>query len=105
MRTPVFIMLAASLIAANHAMAADGEMLANKNNCMMCHAMDGKSTGPSFREIATKYKNTKEAQTTLEAKVRNGGKGVWGSMPMPATARSVSDGDIKSMVRWLLLLK
>lgn len=105
MKTSDFIVLAAGLLAANQVLAGDGEALAKKNNCMMCHAIESKSTGPSFKDIATKYKNAKDAQATLEKKVRNGGNGAWGSMPMPATARSVSDGDIKSMVQWILTLK
>ena len=110
MRSSDFIILAASLLASSflassHALAGDGETLAKKNSCMMCHAMAGKSAGPSFEDIAAKYRLDKNAQAALEKKVRSGGKDAWGSMPMPATARSVSDDDIKSMVQWILSLK
>ena len=105
MRTSDLIMLAASLLATSHALAEDGETLAKKSSCMMCHAVAAKSAGPSFKDVAEKYRNDKDAQAALEKKVRSGGKGAWGSMPMPATARSISDGDIKSMVQWILSLK
>ena len=105
MRVPDLIILAVSLLVASHALAGDGKGLAKKNNCMMCHTVDGKSTGPSFKNVAAKYRNDKEAQTALEKKVRSGVKGVWGTMPMPATTQSISDGDIKSMVQWILSLE
>lgn len=97
-------MLAAGLFAGN-ALAGDGEELARKGNCMTCHAIDQKALGPSFREISAKYKNDKSAQSALERKVRNGGAGAWGKMPMPATAKSISDDDVKSIVHWVLSFK
>lgn len=97
-------LLAASLFAGN-ALASNGEDLAINSNCMTCHAVDQKTLGPSVREIAAKYRNDKSAQTVLERKVRNGGAGSWGKMPMPATPKSISDGDIKSIVQWMLSLK
>lgn len=105
MKTPDLIILAVSLFVASHALAGDGEALAKKSNCMICHTVDGKSTGPTFKDVAAKYRNDKDAQVTLEKKVRSGGKGVWSSMPMPATTQSTSDGDIKSMVQWILSFK
>ena len=99
------IVLAASVVFAGNALAENGEMLAKNNNCMTCHAIDKRTFGPSFREIAAKYQGSKGAQIVLEKKVRSGGAGVWGKIPMPATAMSVSDGDIKSIVQWVLSLK
>ena len=101
----VSLLAASPVIAASPGLAGDGEALAKKNNCMMCHSLEGKSTGPTFQNIATKYKTGKDAQAQLEKKVRSGGSGVWGSMPMPPTAKSVSDSDIKSMVQWILSIK
>ena len=97
--------LAAGLVFAGNALAGDGEALAKKSNCTNCHAVDKKMVGPSFKDIAAKYKDDKGAQAALEKKVRSGGGGVWGKMPMPATAKSVSDDDIKSMVQWVLSVK
>ena len=100
-----FILLAAGLAFAGNALAESGEELAKKNNCLTCHSVDKKALGPSFKEVAAKYKDDKGAQAALEKKVRNGGGGTWGKMPMPATAKSVSDDDIKGIVHWVLSLK
>ena len=99
------VILAACLVLTGNAFAGDGEALAQKANCMTCHALDKKKLGPSFKDIAAKYKDDKGAQAALEKKVRSGGGGAWGKMPMPATANSVSDGDIKSIVGWVLSVK
>ena len=98
------ILAIASVIAGN-VFAEDGAALAQSHNCLTCHAVDKKKLGPAFKEVAARYKNDKNAQATLEKKVRNGGGGNWGKMPMPATAQSVSDADIKNLVQWLLSLK
>lgn len=98
-------MAATGLILSANALAADGEALAVRGNCMECHAMASKSTGPAFKEISAKYRNDKSAQAMLEKKVRTGSAGTWGKIPMPATARSVSDEDIRVIVKWLLALK
>lgn len=99
------VMLAAGLLVAGNALAEDGAALAKKSNCTTCHAVDQTRVGPAFKEVAAKYRNDKGAQATLEKKVRSGGSGSWGKMPMPATAMSVSDDDIKNIVRWVLSLK
>ena len=99
------VLLAAGLAFTGNALAENGEELAKKSNCLTCHAVDKKTLGPSFKEIAAKYKDDKGAQAALEKKVRNGGSGTWGKMPMPATAKSVSDDDIKGIVHWVLSIK
>lgn len=99
-----FAAMAATLLVAGIAYADDGETLAKNHNCMTCHAVDSKKLGPAFKDVAAKYRGDKGAQATLERKVRNGGGGNWGKMPMPATARSVSDSDIASIVKWVLSL-
>lgn len=82
--------------------AGDGETLFKKSNCGACHALDKKSVGPSIKDIAAKYNGDKGAQSRLEVKVRSGGAGAFGSMPMPATSKAVSDAEIKTMVSWIL---
>jgi len=99
------VILAAGLVFMGNALAENGETLAKNNNCLTCHAIDKKTVGPSFKDVAAKYKDDKNAQASLEKKVRSGGVGTWGKMPMPVTAMSVSDGDIKSIVHWVLSLK
>ena len=99
------LMPAVSMVLSGNALADDGAALARKNNCMECHSLSGKSIGPALQDIAAKYRNNKNAQTMLERKVRSGGAGIWGKMPMPASANSVSDDDIRNIVKWVLALK
>lgn len=78
-----------------------GVALLNQNSCVACHGMNNKIVGPGFNEVMAKYKGDAGAQARLEAKVKNGGSGVWGPIPMPAQA-TVKDEDIKTMIRWIL---
>jgi cytochrome c len=78
-----------------------GLNVARSNACLGCHAVDRKLVGPGFVQIAAKYKGDSQAEEKLEAKVRDGGSGVWGVVPMPAHPR-MSDGDIRTVVRWVL---
>ncbi len=73
--------------------------LAAKSGCLTCHAVDKKLIGPAFKDIANKYKASDEAM--LIAKVKAGGKGVWGPIPMPPNV-AVKDEDIKTLVNWIL---
>jgi cytochrome c len=75
--------------------------LAKKSNCMACHAVDKKLVGPAYEEVAKKYKGNKDAVKTLSAKVKAGGSGVWGQIPMPPNA-AVKDADIETLVKWIL---
>ncbi len=94
----------AGLLTAGMAHAADGAALAQKNNCLSCHAVDKKLVGPSYKEVAAKYKSDKTAEVKLIAKVKKGGSGVWGAIPMPPNA-GVSDADMKTIVQWILAQK
>ena len=78
--------------------------LADEKGCLACHAVDAKRIGPSFKDVAAKYANDKTAVATLATKVRKGGGGVWGSIPMPANAQ-VSDAEAKKLVEWVLTQK
>ena len=68
------------------------------------HAIDKKVIGPAYQEVAAKYKGDKDAATKLVDKVKKGGVGVWGQIPMPPNAQ-VPDADIKELVAWMLTLK
>lgn len=81
--------------------AADAQALAQKSGCMACHGVDKKIVGPSFKDVAAKYKDDPKAVEFLSGKVKNGGSGVWGQIPMPANA-AVSDEDTKTLVEWVL---
>ena len=81
---------------------AKGLELAQKSNCMACHAVDKKVVGPAYQDVAKKYKGDKNAEAALIKKVKEGGSGVWGPIPMPANGPKVSDADIKTLVEWVL---
>ena len=83
------------------ASSTDAMNIARKNACMGCHAVDRKLVGPSFQQIAGKYKGDAQAQARLETKVKDGGSGVWGVLPMPSH-RSMNGADIKTVVGWIL---
>lgn len=97
----IFLMVvtAAGVLAAPGARA--DEALLKKYNCYACHQTDKKVIGPSYKDVAKKYKGQKDAAATLAAKVKKGGQGVWGAIPMPPNAQ-VSDADIKKMVEFIL---
>lgn len=80
------------------------EKLAQANGCMTCHQMDKKVLGPSYKDIAAKYKGNKTAEADLVKKIKAGGKGVWGDIPMPPNAH-VKDADIQAIVKWVLTQK
>jgi len=69
--------------------------------CTACHAVDKRIVGPAFREIAGKYAGDAGAAARLAAKVRAGGQGAWGAVPMPPNA-AISDAEIKTLVGWVL---
>ncbi|AOJ08495.1 cytochrome C [Burkholderia sp. ABCPW 14] len=79
----------------------DGLKVARSNACMGCHAVDRKLVGPSFQQIAERYKSDQQAVPKLVKKVKDGGSGVWGAIPMPAHPR-MSDTDARSVVQWAL---
>lgn len=94
------------------AIEADGmPVLAKKSNCAACHAIDKRMLGPSWTEVATKYKaqgyyefqgKKYPVEEGLILKVSKGGAGVWGTMPMPANAPAIKDEDIKALVHFLM---
>ncbi len=75
----------------------------NKSGCAACHHVDKKLVGPAFKEIAKKHKGQKNAVEVLVKKIRSGGAGVYGSIPMPPNSPSqISDADLKAMAEWVL---
>jgi cytochrome c len=109
---PVKIVIAAlfssAILVAGGAYAAldmaGAEALMKKDGCAACHAVDKKIIGPSYQEVAAKYKGDKDAPAKLAKKVKEGGSGVWGAVPMPPNA-TAPDADIKNLVDWILTLK
>ena len=77
--------------------------LLTKYGCQACHAVDKKVVGPSYKEVAAKYAGDAGAAAKLEQKVKSGGSGVWGAVPMPPN--NVPDADLKTLVEWILTQK
>lgn len=95
------LITAALTTLATTALAEDGSALASKNGCLSCHAVDHKIIGPSYKDVAKKYKGEAGAEDKLVAKVRKGGAGVWGTMPMPANTKP-TDAELHTIVKWIL---
>ena len=95
-------MVAAAGVLAVPVAQAD-EALLKKHNCIACHSVDKKVVGPSYKDVAKKYKGQKDIAVKLAEKVKKGGQGVWGPVPMPPNAQ-VPDADIKKMVDYILVL-
>lgn len=93
----VAILFSASSIAADSA----GLALAQKSGCLACHGVNQKIVGPAYQDVYAKYKGDAKAEAKLVAKVKNGGSGVWGPIPMPANS-AVKDSDIQTIVKWIL---
>ena len=101
-KLPASLLIAFTAVAAAPAFAqAD---LAQKKNCMACHAIDKKLVGPSYKEVAAKYAGQKDAVDKLAQKVVKGGSGAWGAVPMPANPQ-VSEAEAKQLVGWILTQK
>jgi S-disulfanyl-L-cysteine oxidoreductase SoxD len=75
--------------------------IATEKGCMACHGQNAKIVGPGYNEIAAKYKGQADATALLITKVKNGGQGTWGAIPMPPQPH-VSDDEAKTLVNWIL---
>lgn len=98
------VIVAGALVFSASAFAVDAskaKLIVGKSDCMTCHAANNKIVGPGFNEVATKYKGEKGAPDSLAKKIKNGGAGVWGAIPMPAHP-SLSDADAKLLAQWIL---
>ena len=73
--------------------------LAQKHSCTACHGVDSKIVGPAFNAVASKYAGRSDAEAYLTGKIRAGGQGVWGAIPMPA--QTLPDADLKAIAAWL----
>jgi cytochrome c len=102
MKVLLSMIAVAAMLLAGQANAS--QALAQKSGCLACHSVDKKVLGPSYKDVAAKYKGDKGAEAKLVAKVKAGGSGVWGPMPMPANSPQVKDEDIKTIVQWILSL-
>ena len=99
----IFVLSAVGLLLLPGAACADDELYKAKN-CMACHRVDRNLLGPSFRSIAAKYVDDKTAEAALTKKIREGGAGVWGQVPMPPQPQ-VTEAEAVTLARWILQLK
>ena len=108
MKAVLVSLAGAALLASGAAHAAldnaKAEAMMKKDGCAACHAIDKKLVGPSYLDVANKYRNDKGAAANLAKKVKAGGSGVWGQIPMPPNS-AVPQGDIDQLVAWILTLK
>ncbi|MFZ8862342.1 MAG: c-type cytochrome [Thermocrinis sp.] len=95
----MLILLAVGFVSVSFA----DQKLAQQKGCMACHDMKVKKVGPAFADVAKKYAGKPDAVDYLAGKIKKGGSGVWGSIPMPP--QNVSDAEAKQLAKWILDLK
>jgi cytochrome c len=99
------MLMAAGLAVAGGAMATEMPDLAKAHKCDSCHSIEERVVGPAWKSVAEKYRNDPSAPAKLQTKVSKGGRGVWGTMPMPAND---PDGkyqeDIRAIIKIILAL-
>ena len=101
----VSMVAVAGLMIAGSALATDMPELAKKNGCGSCHKIDAKLVGPGWAEVSKKYKGDASASAMLLEKISKGGKGTWGTMPMPAQdPTGAKQADMKELVKFILAL-
>ncbi|MFG6448090.1 c-type cytochrome [Roseateles sp. BYS180W] len=102
MKLVLFAVAAAMSVATTSAIAS--AELAQKKNCMACHAVDKKVVGPAYKDVAAKYAKDKDAVKKLAEKIVKGGAGAWGQIPMPANPQ-VSAAEAETLAKWVLSTK
>lgn len=98
----VALIAAAALVAVSGSAMAD-EALAKKKACMSCHQVAKKVVGPALKDVANKYKGDAKAEAHLAEVIQNGGKGVWGAVPMPKQPAVKAD-EAATLAKWILSL-
>lgn len=101
MQNTLIAVLLAMTVTATAEASAD---LTRKYNCVACHAEAAKKVGPAYRDVAKKYAGRSDAADYLAGKIRSGGKGVWGAMPMPPHSQ-VPEADARAMATYIMGVK
>jgi len=81
--------------------AAAAKALATKSACLACHAVDKKLVGPSYKDVAAKHKGQADALEKVAARIKSGGSGIYGPVPMPPQAQ-LKDDELKLLAGWIL---
>jgi cytochrome c len=106
LRTTLLLPLLAATLFSATAPAKASEAIVKKARCIACHTVDQKRVGPAYKDVAAKYKGDSKAPAQLFDKVRHGGSGNWGEVPMLAhPADKISDEDLKAAIAWILALQ
>lgn len=98
----ISLMLSGSVRAAE---LIEGKDVARKSLCLGCHAEKQKVVGPAFAEIARRYDNTPQSYTYLINRIKNGGVGAWGAVPMPANKNNITEDEIRKVIDWIFTMK
>jgi len=97
------VIAAAAVLAMGAGVASADQALAQKSACMSCHQVAKKVVGPSFQDVAKKYKGDAKAADHIVTVIKKGGKGVWGPVPMPPHPQ-VSEENAKKLADWVLAM-
>lgn len=86
--------------------AQASEAIVKKARCVACHTVDAKRVGPAYKDVAAKYRGDAGAPARLFDKVRAGGSGNWGDIPMlPHPADKIGDDELRAAIQWILALE
>jgi len=103
MKSIVASIAVAVMVASGGTFATEMPELANKMYCTACHTIDKKSNGPTWQDVANKYKGDAGAAAALQVKISKGGSGNWGNLAMPAIdAAGTKQAEIKELVEFIL---
>lgn len=97
------LLLIASLLLGGFAQAEEPAKLIAKYNCLGCHAVDKRIVGPSYKEVADRYRNQKDAEAMLMKEIRSGVKGKWDlKVKVEMPPQQIGENDLRTIVRWIL---
>lgn len=97
------LLLAAALGLSAQAALADGAIVAEKGGCLMCHTVEKRNVGPAFKDVSAAYKG-QDVEDKLINKIKKGGRGSWGILPMPPNEGKLTDDEFREVVRWIRTL-
>jgi len=104
MKPLVLSVAVAAALSSGAALAADAQQLLKEKACLACHTLDKKLVGPSYKEVAAKYKSRKDAEAYLSKKIIEGSTGVWGAVPMPPNG-TLADDEARTLAKYILTVK